>query len=174
MSCGDVVSLCLIHMNSKKLKLTPNDLNEISNIISPIIGQNAWGVKLGYGSFITANFGSLIDLGDNISSGEWHLWIRHSYWRLEKENQVLVASEDDRVNIEKYVSVINGLKLDAFEINPSTLETFFSFSEDVKVVVTPTSYLQDKYDYWLFFTATRNVLTIGPGIKFSYENADKT
>ena len=169
-----VINLDLIRMDSKKLKLTPNDLVEISNIISPVVGQNAWGVKLGYGSFITANFGSLIDLGDNISSGEWHLWVRHAYWRLEKENQVLVASEDDRENIEKYVSVISGLKLDTFEINPSTLETIFSFSEGVKVVITPTSYLQDKYDYWLFFTATGNVLTIGPGIKFSYENAGKT
>jgi len=160
-------------MITSKAKLGSADMDEIKAIISPILGMKAWDVSLGYGSFVTTEFGSPIKPTDQSKylRGEWHLWVKHSFWRLEQNNQVLVASEDNRKELAENLKIINGLQLNTFDINPITFETSLLFGDKVKLLVIPTSYLQDEYEYWTFYTPERKVLIAGPGMEYQYKDS---
>jgi len=160
-------------MAERKVSLNHNDVNEIKAIVSPILGKSAWDASLGFGSFITVEFGLPIKPTENAKylRGEWHLWVKHAFWRLEENNRVLVGSEDDRKTLGEKLKAINGLNLEVFDINPVTYETVFLFGGRVKLSVIPTSYLQNEYEYWTLYTPQRKVLLAGPGMEFRYEDS---
>jgi len=44
------------------MTVTEADLTEIQAIIAPLLGQKAWDVSLGVGSFITIEFGAPLSI----------------------------------------------------------------------------------------------------------------
>jgi hypothetical protein len=43
-------------------------------VLAEVVGLTAWGAALGYGSFVTIEFGK--EVADrNGRPGEWHLWV---------------------------------------------------------------------------------------------------
>jgi hypothetical protein len=162
-------------MLAKNTHLSSTDIQNITTIISPILGMKVWDVMLGYGSFVTAEFGSPIKPTErsNYLRGEWHLWVKHSFWRLEENGSVLVASEDNRKELANYLKTISGLNLDAFDINPITFEVNLLFGNKSKLSIIPTSYLQDEYEYWALYTPVRKVLLAGPGMQYRYIDSSR-
>lgn len=72
----------------------------VTNIFTPLIGQVAWKIQRGYGSFMTMEFGRPhleinnpskprpgVQLSEAMKrrrvfpSGEWHLWVQDSDWK---------------------------------------------------------------------------------------------
>src|SRR5689334_17932592 len=100
------------------MPLNNDDLNQITTHISPLIESQskAWGVALGVGSFITIEFGTLLETPKKRVHGEWQLWIYCASWHLIKNNEVIIGSEDDRENIEKAITIINDLVLEKVDI----------------------------------------------------------
>src|SRR3954447_11288960 len=88
----------------------------INREMKGLIGQTAWGVRLGEGSFITLEFGkSMPPNPEGHTHGEWHLWVCCCAWRLERLDQVIVGSDDGRDDLGKAVLILEGLVLNVIE-----------------------------------------------------------
>jgi hypothetical protein len=139
-----------------------------------MLGQSAWGVSLGYGSFVTMEFGAPVKRENPRKKvhGEWHLWIRYGFWRLQKGDFVLAGSEDDRSELIQQLEKLNGLSFQMVDIDPITFESKFFFSDDMMLIVIPANYLPSNLDYWMLYTNEDKVLVAGPGLRYKIVNYD--
>ncbi|HEX6293045.1 MAG TPA: hypothetical protein VFZ66_27935 [Herpetosiphonaceae bacterium] len=149
------------------MAVTDKDVQRIQNTLAPLIGQPAWGVSLGIGSFITLEFGA--PTGGGASKhihGEWHLWIYYCAWRLEQGDQVLAGSEDPRPKMESAVRQLEGLDLQAVDLVLPGLDTIFTFGNGFILRIFPV--YSEEHDHWMLYTPDNNVLVLGPGTNWSY------
>jgi hypothetical protein len=147
--------------------ITDRDIQTVKSKIEPILGQKAWGVSLGEGSFLTLNFGCKI-LSKNKDSdinGEWYLWIYYCAWRLEKNNQVLAASEDSRSKLEAAIRHLEGLTIQSIDILKPAWDTIISFEKNIVLRLFPI--YSEEYEHWILFMPDDYVLTIGSGTDWS-------
>jgi hypothetical protein len=150
--------------------ITQADIQEIEKKISPLLGKRGWGAGLGYGSFITVEFGDPIPSQQQKKSrGEWHLWIYCCVWYIEKDNKLLAASEDPRPKLEAAVQYLDNRILHSVKLLPPAFETVFTFDEGIILHLFPV--YSEEYEHWKLYTPNGNVLLIGPGTSWSYENS---
>jgi hypothetical protein len=156
------------------MKMTNMDLSaeilKINKIIQPLMGNEAWGVKLGVGSFITMEFGAPVTKSAKYVHGEWHLWIYCCGWYLENPNHIFIGSEDPRDILKSEVTVLEGLRLENILISPIAFETNFLFSNGKVLHTFPLNFI-DPCEYWKLFTPNGKVLILGPAKHWSYEDA---
>jgi hypothetical protein len=155
------------------MPITETDIHEIQLKIEPLLGKKAWGVSLGVGSFVTLEFGAPLPYEKipNRFHGEWHLWITHCAWRLEVGIKVLAASEDPRPKLKKAVQHLEELALCSVVLTLPALQTTFTF--DNRVVLHLFPIYTEEFECWMLYTPDGNVLTIGPGDRWSYKNSDE-
>lgn len=147
------------------------DIHEIQTKISPLLGQKAWGVSLGFGSFLTLEFGQPLlpsEEGQKVH-GEWHLWLYNCAWRLEEGNRILAASEDERDKLKSAIQRLENLTLQRIDLVPPTWDAVFTF-EHLVILRLFATYSED-YNYWLLYAPEGNVLSVGPGSFWSYESS---
>ncbi len=132
-----------------------------------------YNLKLGYGSFLTMDFGRQIQVitrtkrGEKLSTrGEWHIWIYMCSWRIDKNKTPLVGSNDSREKIELALQKANNKKLLKYEILNDSLDAIFHFENKVTLSLFNTN--TEEGEHWLLFTPDKNVLTIGPSNSISY------
>jgi len=89
------------------------NIQEVQAKVNQLLGQKAWGVSLGYGSFLTIEFGQPLPSNNEQQKihGEWHLWLYNCAWRLEEGDKILAASEDERNNLEVAVHRLENLTI---------------------------------------------------------------
>ena len=155
------------------MAVTEADIQEIEAKLEPLIGQAAWGVSLGVGSFVTLEFGALVPPhdGEGVPHGQWHLWIYCSAWRIDEGNEVLTGSEDSREKLEAAVRRMDGLVLQHVGVSPPALETSFNFDQGISLRVFPI--FSEGFEHWMLYTPDGNVLTVGPGTSWTYESASR-
>jgi hypothetical protein len=153
------------------MPIKDTDLNEIQAKMSPLFGQQAWGVALGEGSFITLEFGASrpTTRPRERQHGEWHLWVYCCAWRLDENDDVIAASEDARTKLEAAVQRLNGLTLRAVDIRSPAFETMLTFDKGITLHLFPV--FSELYEHWMLYTPDGSVLTIGPGTSWSYERS---
>ncbi|HEU5375948.1 MAG TPA: hypothetical protein VFV38_10950 [Ktedonobacteraceae bacterium] len=150
------------------------DIADIQAKLQGIIGNRAWGVKHGIGTFITLEFGQPVSptYPDGKSHGEWHLWVYGGAWRLEKEGRVIVASEDDRTKIEMEIQCIEGCVLQSFEVMTPALDALLVFEDEIvlRIFSIYSEETEERgMDNWLLYTPDAgNVIIVHPGGKWSY------
>ncbi|HEY9639051.1 MAG TPA: hypothetical protein V6C57_01130 [Coleofasciculaceae cyanobacterium] len=155
--------------------MTDSKIQEVLAIFAPLLGEKVWEPKLGHGSFITLEFGKALPSkevrGRTYTHGEWHLWIYMCVWRLEKGREVLATSEDSHSKIESAIQCLDGLALSSVELTSPNWETIFRFEQEI-VIRTFSAYPNDEEDeaYWMLFTPSGNVLSVGSGEKWIYES----
>ena len=144
------------------------DLNPhlIQEAFKPLVGKKSWRVRLGWGSFITFDFGPTIKKNDH-RFGEWHLWIYQCEWRLKSRHKTIVTSDSTRHAIRLAVRKLERFAFVGVYINPRNLETRFTFSHDFKLICIPPSNLApdekpDHCEYWMFFMPGNQVLLASP------------
>jgi hypothetical protein len=150
---------------------------ELAAFIMPMLGLPAWGVKQGYGSFLTFEFGEpRLEVHEMRSPenrlrrsahvhGEWHLWIYCCHWRVSLDGSQLAQSEDDSPTIDQAAQALNAQKLVAVNIAPENGRSLFTFdlggvletwpygedanAEQWKIVAEPTSFaFRADGQYW--------------------------
>ena len=153
------------------MAVTETDIRQIQALINPILSQKAWGTSLGFGSFITLEFGNLLPSNQERQQthGEWHLWIYDCAWRIEEGNEVLASSEDPRPKLELAVQRLEGLALNSVELLPPAWDTVFRFDE--QVVLRSFSIYSEESEHWMLYTPDRKVISVGPGSSWSYESS---
>src|SRR5258708_34384741 len=114
------------------------DLQPIYEKLQPLIGQRPWEVWLGWGSFITLEFGNKIEAaGSPHIHGEWSLWVQMSAWRLETKTDIITASEDSRPGMIESIKRLEGTTLVSIKLQPPSLETTFTFEGEVVLHLFP-------------------------------------
>lgn len=156
-------------MNKKNLSLT--------SILNKLIGQKVSAIDLGHGSFLTIDFGTLIEKQGprhKYLVGQCHLWVYMCGWRIDKDNQPLIASSDSRDKISDAIRTIAGTTLTNYVLN-SALDAQFSFDNNISLTLFNTS-TEDEEQWMLYLWEqdVRYVLVIGPGNSWYYEpSSDK-
>lgn len=152
------------------MTVTMDAIHDVQMKIEPIIGKKAWGVSLGIGSFIILKFGAEMQdqLDPNWIHGEWQLWITHCAWRLEKGEEVIAGSEDDRGYLKETLHNLEGLVLASTEFTPPAWTTTFTFDGDFTLKLFP--HHTKEYNHWMLSFPDGNVLTLGPGTSWWYES----
>jgi len=147
----------------------------LKDIPNKIQGLKAYNIKLGHGSFLTMDFGEPIEINvktkkgiEKFTRGEWHFWIYMCAWRIEKGNRALVGSNDSRNKIESVLEKIDGKELILFDLK-RLLDAVLVF--DGKYELRMFNVNTENQDQWMIYTPDKNVLTVGPGNKCSYESA---
>jgi hypothetical protein len=148
------------------------DLGSIHGIIKPLLGLEAWNVKLGIGSFITMEFGDRVTINKKISRGEWYLWIYCCGWYLENPNGLFLGSEDSRKILEQEIKVLEGRRIESVIISPIGFETNFEFNGGLVLHIFPLNFF-DPHEFWMLFTPIGKVLVLGPGKEWTYKFSNK-
>jgi hypothetical protein len=155
------------------MPVTSGDVDRIHALMQPLVGQRAWGVRLGTGSFLTLEFGAqrVSGQGDRARvHGEWHLWVYCTAWRLDTNEEIYAASEDDRSVLEQRVPVLEGRPLTAYRVEAPALAATIDFSGLALRMFPVFSY---GYEHWLLYLPDGQVLTAGPGATWSLEQAEQ-
>jgi hypothetical protein len=155
-----------------KPNITKEDIDNIYRIVQPMLGQIAWSVRLGVGSFVTMEFGNIISITPKNKRGEWLLWIYYCGWYLEKPNGIFIGSGDSRDVLKKEVKVLEGQKLADIEISTVAFDTNFIFDNHNVLHTFPISFCDD-CESWKLYTPERKVLLIDPRGKWSFDLANK-
>lgn len=152
---------------------TRGDIDTINEIVKPLLGQKAWNVKLGVGSFITMEFGGSVPVERGITHGEWYLWIYCCGWYLENPNGAFIGSEDPRDILRKEITVIEGHLLKDVVISSIAFETNFVFEHGLVLHTFPLNFIEP-CEYWKLFTPNGNILVLGPALKWSFEDSSES
>jgi hypothetical protein len=139
--------------------MTTVDIAEAHRRIRPLLGQRAWDVRRGIGSYVTMEFGRPLPPAESGRVyGEWHLWIMMAAWRLETADRVIVGSEDQ--GLEEALARLDGRPLTGVTIRPPALETRFDF-DGLRLETFPiyrTDPEDGDYDNWLLWLGDEDVL----------------
>ena len=111
----------------------------LETFIRPMLKLPAWGVKRGYGSFLTFEFGQPTLKVDERHSpenglrrtacvlGQWHLWINCCHWRVLQGGKLLAESEDVSQAIDRATATLDAQKLIALSVAPGHGRSTFTF-----------------------------------------------
>ena len=142
----------------------------------PMLGKRPWRASLGFGSFLTFEFGQRVRHGE-FWHGRWHLWIYMSSWRLDGPRGFLVTSDSARELIARVVPRLTAHPLTAVDIKPGARCTTFEFGQRFFLNVTPFGVEEETHpdpaDYWMFFMPRHMVLTLRPRCRISIQRSDR-
>jgi len=152
-------------------RIHEKDIDQIREIIRPLLGSSAWNVKIGIGTFITMEFGNQISISPRDKRGEWYLWIYYAGWFLENPKGISIGSEDKRDILKKEVKVLEGCRLVDILIYNSAFETKFVFDDGIILHTFPL-HIVDDWESWELFTPDKKVLILYPSGKWDYKPAN--
>lgn len=149
------------------MSLTISQTQRITDYFQGLIGKPAWGVALGDGSFLTLEFGEVLqDEPNRKLHGSGHLWVYCCAWRIETPDDVLAYSEDDRSRLTNIVHVLNDKSLESVEINFPHGDTLLHFSGRLILRLIPIH--AHNYEHWMLYLP-EGVLVFGPGTNWQFE-----
>lgn len=138
------------------------------------MGKAAWGVKVGYGSFLTIEFGVPNKSEYCSIYGEWYLWLYLCSWRIEKDGYLIVGSDDSKEKLIKSTSTIEGYELRLFKVYPQTLDLLLTFENNSILrtfsTIADNEINQDK-QHWMLYMPDNRVLVADPGNRWVVEAA---
>jgi hypothetical protein len=142
----------------------------------PLIGKRPWRASLGWGSFLTFEFGPRVRHGE-FWHGTWHLWVYMCSWCLDGPRSLLVTSESPRELIRRLVPRLTAHRLTAVEIGSRASCTTFEFGRQFCLKCTPFSRekesSRDAAEYWMLFMPRHMVLTTRPSCRISMQRSDR-
>lgn len=132
---------------------------QIEKLFTPLIGQKAWGASVGWGSFVTVEFGSK-HLHHRHYHGDWHLWLYQCDWSLSSNGRCLADSESKRKVMQLAIDNLNGSKLTHFSFDSQRTITEFVFENQLHLRCKPYPDAAPDEDYWLLFASDRQVASL--------------
>jgi hypothetical protein len=144
---------------------------QIEALFRPLIGQKAWGASVGYGSFVTAEFGRK-RLYHGHYHGEWHLWLYLCEWNLHSKVRKLADSESKKRVMQLAVANLNGATLTDLTFDPQSMATSLTFDHDLHLRCKPFDDPVPDEEYWMLFMPDGNVASLfESGIKLNPADA---
>lgn len=139
-----------------------NDL--VREAVHQLVGKAPWDVQLGWGSFITFEFGKPVaKVGERRQHGEWHLWLYMCHWRIRQGAEVVIGSSDERDFIgEALDGVVWGDVIKA-DLGPA-LDISLLFSSGRQVETFACSAIEE--NQWILYTPEGSAITVNGGSRF--------
>jgi hypothetical protein len=136
--------------------------SDVRSFFSPLLGQRPWRVRVGWGSFVTFDFGPRVrDNGHQ--RGAWHLWVRDCEWSVETADRVAFHSESPRHVMEVGARRLEKEPLLGVSFDAGSETTIFKFGDRLRLVCRPYSEEQEADDVsWLLFMPENRVLAARP------------
>ena len=158
--------------------------SQIEKSFKPLRDLPCWGVKRGYGTFLTLEFGEpRLVIREPIASasgtvkvrrmlarrlayvaGEWHLWIYQCMWAVYN-GATCVGDWSSPRRIDKAAQFLNGQKLSGVDVSTRGSKTRFSFDLGAVLLTQPYNRTAEQ---WLLYEPNGNVLILKAGGWFSY------
>jgi hypothetical protein len=127
-------------------------------IDADLVGQEAWSVSLGHGSFVTMEFGAPLPPDpEGTVHGEWMLWVYMCSWKAVDGDES-IDSEASRADMASWVKRFNGKKLVAFEFDFSSSKAVLRFDGGELQLASYDSPDEDD-ETWMLFMPDHMVLT---------------
>lgn len=145
-------------------------------LLSQIIGMRITRSKLGYGSFITMDWGN--DIVEELKAkhgiekqvfGEWYLWVYMCAWRLEKNGYPIIGAGDERDTIQSKIPLLTGKKLLKAQVLNNSFDVILNFEKGYSLLLF--SFEMKDSEQWLFFTPNKKAFTAGPGTNWKYNDS---
>jgi len=127
---------------------------QIDTLLRPLIGQKAWGASVGWGSFVTIEFGPK-RLYQRHFHGDWHLWLYQCEWELNSS-----GSESKKKVMQLAVENLNGAELKSFSFDSQRMSTKFSFDNDLHLSYKPYPDAVPDEQCWILFTPNRQATSL--------------
>ena len=149
-----------------------------------IYGKPCWQVKVGYGSFLTLEFGEPhLEIREPIVAkrvsrivrhhlarrmvtvhGDWHLWIYCCEWEVLSAGKHIGDSSTKR-KARIAADSLDGRKLTAFAVSARTAQTVFKFERGTNLRTRP---YDKSSEQWLLYEPSGMVLTTRADGRYSY------
>lgn len=133
-------------------------------LLAPMLGLAIARVKLNRAGALIIDFGVPLPDLDYVR-GEWRLAVFNSVWRLQSANTVLVASGDDRVQVDSALQGLRGVELGSMEVDEQLLWASYQFGDKELRVFPVYTGPDDRYDAWTVWTPLRKQIRVGPGAR---------
>jgi hypothetical protein len=144
---------------------------QIDSLLRLLIGQKAWGASVGWGSFVTIEFGSK-RLHHRHYHGDWHLWLYQCEWDLSSNGRLLAHSESKKKVMQLAIDNLNGAELKSFSFDSQRMMTGFSFDNDLRLSCKPYPDAVPDEQCWILFTPDRQAASLREG-GIKYETTDR-
>ena len=164
-------------------------MNQLERCFLQLHGKACWGVKRGYGSFLTLEFGKPrlfirepqappADASRRVRTGlerrlvrvhgQWHLWIYCCEWVVRK-GDVVIGDWSSARRIDRAAQFLDGQKLSSAAVRPRGSRTRFEFDLGGVLETKP---LDRTREQWLLYEPSGKVLALRADRKFAYADGD--
>lgn len=162
---------------------------QIERIVSKLYGKPCWGVRPGFGSFITLEFGDPhVEVREPIVAnrstsaivrkslarrrvhvyGDWRLWIYCCDWVVFSGHS-RVGDSSAKMKIRKAAEFLNGQKLTHFSISLRKVSCLFKF--DLGGILKTMPY-DNESEQWLLYEPSHKVLSLRADRRYKYMASD--
>jgi hypothetical protein len=150
-----------------------NSKNTMQKLFQQVVGMKPTRVKLGFGSFITMDFGK--DIPEEVKTrqgiqvryhGEWHLWIYQCSWEVY-QNKILIAhTESSKDEIDSALLELANKRFTSFTLLNEFFDADLTFEN-----MTLRLLHRKEGEQWLLFTPENKTLVAGPGAHWDYRDS---
>lgn len=143
-------------------------------LFQQIVNIKPTRAKLGYGSFVTIDFGK--DIPEEVKTrqgtqmryhGEWHLWIYKCKWQIDQDGEKLVDSESPKEAIESTLYYLTNKTLTSFKL----LNDFYDAELNFENMPFKTFHTKEG-EQWMLFSPENKTFVSGPLSHWEYRNSD--
>ena len=154
-----------------------------------LLGKPCWGVKRGWGSFLTIEFGQphleLLEPRETTSTskkvqaaaarrlayvrGDWHLWVYCCQWGVFNDSGELIGDTSSRRSIDRAAAFLNGQALVAGALIPRGMRTVLEFDLGARLEMKPYNRTAEQ---WMLYEPNGKVLTVRADKRYSYGSKD--
>jgi hypothetical protein len=139
---------------------------QIDTLFRPLIGHKAWGASVGWGSFVTIEFGSR-HLYHRHYHGDWHLWLYQCDWSLRSNGRRLADSESKKGLMQLAIDNLDGARLTDLSFDSQRIITAFVFENHLHLRCKPYPDAAADEEYWMLFTPDRQIASLREsGLKY--------
>src|SRR6267154_3520423 len=132
---------------------------QIDTLFQALIGQKVWGASVGWGSFVTLEFGRKRSYHRHYH-GEWHLWLYLCEWELHSKGRILANSESKKRVMQLGIENLNGLELEHFAFDSQRMITEFTFDHELHLRCKPYSDAAADEECWMLFMPDGQVASL--------------
>ena len=134
-----------------------------------MVGLETWEPQLGHGSLLLIDIGPprTNSIGNRV--GAYTLWVFGSYWEIRRDESTLATAEESREAMAEAAASLSGRRVLSLIADAQTLSLRLLLSDGFELVTTPAR--DPELEEWLLYLDDGNVLTAGPGMTLSLEDA---
>ncbi|WP_353258804.1 hypothetical protein [Prochlorothrix hollandica] len=147
------------------------------HLTQSLVGETCTQVHFSHGDELCLDFGPLSPCEHpqltHLKRGTWGLCTRATPWKLYGDRQLLLDS--DAPQTDREIAQAKGFSRDTLQgktllnltLDPETLETSLSFSENHALILYPDLWDEDELQHWVLLMPSAQVLAIGPGYRWA-------